>query len=144
MTLSPTTSAGLDLVLFHAGGLTCAVEASLVVALRDARTAPPAIALAELLDLAPASPIAPPSQARRLCVRQGHRERWLAIDEPVRHQHAPAAALYPLPPLVATRCRIRCVRALAWLRAHDAESLAILLDPRHLPERAIRSGKPLV
>lgn len=143
MTLSPTPSAGLDLVLFHVGGLTCAVEASLVAELRDARTAPPAIALAELLDLAPASSGDAPNQARQLCVLQGHRERWFAIDEPVRHQYAPAATLHPLPPLVAARCRIPYVRAVALFETRDAEALAIILDPRRLPEHAVRSGKPL-
>lgn len=73
----------------------------------------------------PVSAIASASPVRRTggaCGRTGH---------PL----PPAAALHPLPLLLAAVLTLPCVCALAHLEDPDGESLAVVLDPAHLPIR---------
>ncbi|MGB5063860.1 MAG: hypothetical protein WBQ37_08875 [Candidatus Competibacter sp.] len=128
-------AAGIDLVLFSAGGLTFAVESAKVRAL-EAADESEASNLANLLGLPAAAPVAGIRiPCRRLRLLHPSGELAVHVDEPVIHCRLSAAALHPLPLLLAAVLTLPCVCALAHLEDPDGESLAVVLDPAHLPIR---------
>ena len=123
---------GIDLVLFAAGELIFAVESAQVRALTAAEDGE-AVDLAALLGLSPAATGPRPRQRRLLWLFHPAGEQAVQVDEPVVHCHLAAVALYPLPPLLAARLMLPCVRALAGLAGPTGESLAVVLDSARLP-----------
>ena len=129
-----TPVTGIDWVLFVAGGLTFAVASAQVraMAVAEDRQAPE---LAALLGLPAAAPItgAQARQRRLLWLLHPTGDQAVQVCEPVVHYHLAATALYPLPPLLAARLTLPCVRALAGLSSPAGESLVIVLDSTRLP-----------
>ena len=125
---------GIDLVLFAADGLTFAVASAQVRAMTAAedREAPD---LAALLGLSPAASAteARTRQRRWLWLLHPTGDQAVQVYEPVVHCHLAATALYPLPPLLAARLTLPCVRALAGLTGPTGESLVVVLDSTRLP-----------
>ncbi len=145
----------IALLIFSIGALRFAVESIHVRSIADAdpsrdTTAP---ALADLLALTPAraSAFGPPrtagSRERLLRVSQdaGHRTATfdVRVEEPVALCRTPIGALYPLPALMAALSALSCVRGVVRLSPADPDDLAILLDPRRLPQqdRADATGR---
>ena len=123
---------GIDLVLFAAGGLTFAVESAQVRALTAVEDRE-AVKLAALLGLSSAATGDRTRQRRLLWLSHPAGEQAVQVEEPVIHCHLSAAALYPLPPLLAARLTLPCVRALAGLAGPLGESLVVVLDSTRLP-----------
>ncbi len=128
-------AAGIDLVLFFAGGLAFAVESARVRALEaaDGSEAPDLAGLLGLPAVASATGIR--TRNRRLRLLHPSGELTVRVDEPVIHHRLPASALHPLPPLLAATIKLPCVCALAGLKGPDGESMAVVLDPARLPAR---------
>lgn len=123
---------GIDLVLFAAGGCTFAVESTQVRALTAAEDGE-AVDLAALLGLSSAATGTQTRQRRWLWLFHPAGEQAVQVEEPVVHCHLSAAALYPLPPLLAARLTLPCVCALASLAGPLGESLVVVLDSTRLP-----------
>ena len=123
---------GINLVLFAAGGCTFAVESAQVRALTAAEDGQ-TVELAALLGLSSAATGTRTRQRRLLWLSHPTGEQAVQVDEPVVHCHLAAAALYPLPPLLAARLTLPCVRALASLAGSTGESLVVVLDSARLP-----------
>jgi len=123
---------GIDLVLFAAGGLTFAVESAQVRALTAVED-DEAVDLAALLGLSSAVMETRTRQRRLLWLYHPTGEQAVQVDEPVVHCHLTAAALHPLPPLLAARLTLPCVCALASLAGSLGESLVVVLDSTRLP-----------
>jgi len=94
----------LDVVTFAAGGHRYGIEASRVSAQR------------------------PAAGDGRPLLQIG--DRLIAVTPPVELRRFEAAAIHPLPPLVAARCRLAALLALAL----DGEGAILLLDGDRLPE----------
>ncbi|MBK1723655.1 hypothetical protein [Thiocystis violacea] len=124
-------SRGIDLVRFRAGGLTLAVEAAKVRGMRETQGSL-APRLADLLHIqeSPAT-AAPPERLLEFAHPEGPHS--LRVDEPVVHCRLPASALRPLPPLLAARQGLACIRALACVGQPPDEVLIIVLDAWRLP-----------
>uniref|UniRef100_UPI0035945DA1 hypothetical protein n=1 Tax=Thiocapsa sp. TaxID=2024551 RepID=UPI0035945DA1 len=75
---------------------------------------------------------------RLLRVRRdaGHRTATfdVRVEEPVALCRTPIGAVHPLPALMAALSALPCVRGVVRLSIGDADDLAILLDPRRLPQ----------
>ena len=129
-----TPVTGIDVVLFVAGGLTFAVASAQVRAMAVAEDRP-APELAALLGLPPAASTtgARTRQRRLLWLLHPTGDQAVLVYEPVMHCHLAATALYPLPPLLAARLTLPCVRALAGLSSPAGESLVVVLDSTRLP-----------
>ena len=123
---------GIDLVFFAAGGLTFAVESAQVRALTAVEDRE-AVKLAALLGLSSAATGDRTRQRRLLWLSHPAGEQAVQVEEPVIHCHLSAAALYPLPPLLAARLTLPCVCALASLAGPLGESLVVVLDSTRLP-----------
>lgn len=125
-------AAGVDLVFFSAGGLMLAVESVKVRGLSEVAGSK-APSMAALLHLPNGPDRAAPH--REWLLRLAHPDGTLTVrvDEPVIQGRLPATALYPLPPLLEARLTLTGVCALARWRKSDGESLAVILDPDHLP-----------
>jgi hypothetical protein len=126
---------GIALLSFSVGTLRFAVEAIHIRSISDPdrsreTTAP---ALADLLGPTPAR-----ASALGPLRTGGSRERTATFDvrveEPVALCRTPIGALYPLPALMAALSALPCVRGVVRLSIGDADDLAILLDPRRLPQ----------
>ncbi|CRI64148.1 hypothetical protein THIOKS11760005 [Thiocapsa sp. KS1] len=137
---------GIALLSFSVGTLRFAVEAIHIRSIPDPdrsreTTAP---ALADLLGPTPAraSALGPlrtgGSRERLLRVNRAAGQRTATFDvrveEPVALCRTPIGALYPLPALMAALSALPCVRGVVRLSIGDADDLAILLDPRRLPQ----------
>jgi hypothetical protein len=136
----------IALLSFSVGALRFAVEAIHIRSISDPdrsreTTAP---ALADLLGRTPApvSALGPlrtaGSRERLLRVSRaaGHRTATfdVRVEEPVALCRTPIGALYPLPALMAALSTLSCVRGVVRLSPADPDDLAILLDPRRLPQ----------
>jgi hypothetical protein len=138
----PTASgfAGIDLVVFSAGDLRCAVEARYVLAI--APIGPDdALAFSEFLGRAPTTN----TQQRLLCLRDSgaapsQHALW-RVDEPILLHHAQARDVQPLPPLVLDLTALRCLRGVVRL-GDTQDTLALLIDPLRLGDQS--SGAPPV
>lgn len=124
--------AEIDLVFFSAGGLVFAVESVKVRALREVEKYA-ALSMTTLLRLPePVDPGTPPRKWL-LCLVHPTGTLTVQVDEPITQIRLPATALYSLPPLLEARLTLPCVRALAYCRTSDSETLAVVLDPTRLP-----------
>jgi len=125
-------AADVDLVFFSAGGLMLAVESVKVRGLSEVAGSK-APSMAALLRLPqPADPAARPREWLLWLIRPDGMLN-VRVDGPVTQSRLPATALYPLPPLLEARLTLSGVCALARWRKSDGESLAVILDPDHLP-----------
>ncbi len=115
--------ATLDVVLFSAGGWRAGFEARLVRSSRPAAADADIDAIETLLGLAPCA-AALPRQSLQLKQAQGARE--LLVGAPVELASLPASRIHPLPPLLAARCKLHGLRALAL--TNNAGSAILLLD----------------
>lgn len=114
----------LDVVRFRCGSWSLAIEARHV---RGASSAPPAdaaVAIEALLGWPPAP--AGPRQCLSLRPPQAGTARAVAVDGPVELLPLAAAHIHALPPLLAARCQLRGLRALAWTGALDQPPLLLL------------------
>ncbi|MFD2112749.1 hypothetical protein [Thiorhodococcus fuscus] len=126
-----TDASGIDLVRFRVGALTLAVERTKVLGMRETQD-PLAPRLADLLQI-PASASAAATLGRLLEFDHPEGPHSLRVDEPVIHWRFPASALRPLPPLLAARQSLACVRALACVGHPPDDGLIIVLDAWKLP-----------
>ncbi len=139
----------IDLVVFSVGALRFAVLAEGIRGIADPAETPntQAPALADLLGLArascPASARTHGSRERLLRFRHtsqdgadGTQTPGVRIEEPISLWRAPVDAIHPLPALMEVLSELPCVRGLVTLSTTNADDLAILLDPRRLPEAA--------
>ena len=110
---APTPTA-LDVVVFAAGGHRFGIEALYVRAQRAGTDGPSAPSLPGLPGLA----------AGQDCVLLQIGDRLVAVTPPVELCRLDAATIHPLPPLLAARCRLRALRAVAV----DAAGVILLLD----------------
>ena len=120
----------LPVVLFSVGGWRMGVEARLVRGLRPAteiapETAPEG-ALAAALGLAQVSGSL--SGAHCLTLKRAEQDKEIRVDAPVDLLNLPIAAIYPLPPLLAARTRLRGLRALAIRPEAGEKALTLLFD----------------
>lgn len=137
---------GIALLIFSVGALRFAVESSHIRSIADPdrsrdTTAP---TLAHLLGLTHprgsglGTLRTTGSRERLLRVSQAAGQRAATLDvrveEPVALCRAPIGALYPLPALMAALSALACVRGVVRLSPADSDDLAILLDPRRLPQ----------
>lgn len=113
--------ATLDVVLFSAGGWRAGFEARLVRSSRPATTDAGGEEIETLLGLAPCA-AALPRQSLQLKQAQGARE--LLVGAPVELASLPASRIHPLPPLLAARCKLHGLRALAL--EQDAQAVVLL------------------
>ncbi|MBK1648831.1 hypothetical protein [Rhabdochromatium marinum] len=135
--MTAAATAGIDLVRFCAGGLTFAVEANKVSAMRAPQEPlPPRLSALLQLPRSAAEEAAP--RERLLDFTHPEGTRGLLVDEPVIQCHLPASTLHPLPPLMAARLNLRCVRALACFDSPPNDTLAIVIDAWHLPRPELR------
>lgn len=106
-----TAIAALDVVLFGVGAWRIGVEAGQV---RASRAPAPGergpAALAAVLDL-PAE--ANPANSQVLVVKAAAGDREFRVAGPVDLHPLPAACIHPLPTLLAARCRLPGLRAIA-------------------------------
>jgi hypothetical protein len=120
----------LDLVVFHWGRLVLALQAQQVAGL--AAAADPAIpSIGALLGVAAGGTGA--MRLLRLAAPAG--PAAVRVEEPVRQVRLPAAALRPLPPLLAARLRLPCIRALARSDTPDGAPI-VVLDAQYLTNSA--------
>ncbi len=112
----------LDVVLFNAGGWRAGFEARLVRSSRPAPLDADAEAIETRLGLAP-SAVTLPRQSLELKQAQGTRE--LLVGTPVELASLSAASIHPLPPLLAARCKLPGLRALAL--EQDAQAVILLV-----------------
>lgn len=117
----------LEVVAFSAGGYRFAVEAGQVRASHLPQAGDGSPSMAALLGLAEAGGT-PGAGKQLLTIKQRTADRTFAVDAPVRLLQLPAAAIHPLPDLVAARSRLPVLRALAL----DADGLTLLLDLQSL------------
>lgn len=115
--------ATLDVVLFSAGEWRAGFEARLVRSSRPAAADASGEEIETLLGLAPCA-TALPRQSLLLKQAQGARE--LLVGAPVELASLPASRIHPLPPLLAARCKLHGLRALAL--TNNAGSAILLLD----------------
>ena len=122
---SPTGQA-IDLVLFRWGTLELALQAGQVLALESAGAAdlPSIGALLGLPDAGPTGAL------RLLRVAGPTGTLHIRVEGPVTQARLPAAAIHPLPPLLAARLRLPWVRALAFRAGEGGGHLILILDPR--------------
>ncbi|MFB1488865.1 MULTISPECIES: hypothetical protein [unclassified Thiocapsa] len=144
---------GIDLVIFNLGTLRFAVDSALIQGVADPTGTPDARApsLADLLGLARGSSTAsahtPGSRERLLRFRHtlqdgasvGAQSPGVRIEEPVWLLRAPVDAIHPLPALLEALSKLPCVLGLVTVSTTNADDLAILLDPRRLPEEGCKA-----
>ncbi|NEX21011.1 hypothetical protein G3480_11925 [Thiorhodococcus mannitoliphagus] len=129
-----TDVSGIDLVRFGVGALTLAVERVKVRGMCKTQD-PFAPSLATLLQI-PQSAAAATPLGRLLEFDHPEGPHSLRVDEPVIHWRLPTSALRPLPPLLAARQSLACVRALAYIGHPPDDRLIIVLDAWQLPRLA--------
>jgi hypothetical protein len=113
----------LDIVLFSAGGCRAGFEACLVRASRPAPSGTTDAGIEELLGLAPSTGV----QTRQYVqLKQADEDRQILVDSPVDLVTLPLSAIHPLPPLLAARCSLKGLRALAL--EPNAESVILLFS----------------
>ncbi|RKT44797.1 hypothetical protein [Thiocapsa rosea] len=142
---------GIDLILFSVGALRFAVASEHILGIADlAETSEAQVpALTDLLGLprhpsGPASAQAHGARERLLRFRHtsqdgasdGAQRPGVRIEEPIALRRTQVDAIHPLPALMEALSELACVRGLVALSATNTDDLAILLDPRRLPEEA--------
>jgi len=115
--------AHLDIVLFAAGATPLACEARRVRAAQEL-TGADLPAVEALLGLPPTA-----GSRQTLIVRGADADWPLSVRGPVTLRSLPAADIHPLPELIAARCRLPGLRALAFV---DGQ-LTPIVDPRTWP-----------
>jgi len=128
-----TDASGIDLVRFRVGTLTLAVERAKVLGMCETQD-PLAPSLADLLQMQES---AAPTAALGRLLEFDHPDgpHSLRVDEPVIHWRLLTSDLRPLPPLLAARQGLACVRALACAGHPPDDTLIIVLDAWLLPRR---------
>jgi len=121
----------LDLVLFGAAGWRFGVEANSVVR-AGPLTLPSLPAVETLLGLSHSGPQGVTDRQRLTVKGAGD----LSVQRPVVLCSLPVGAFHPLPPLVAARCRLRALRALALLPG----GMVMVVDLRALLAEGLPSG----
>lgn len=101
----------LDVVLFSAGGWRVGFEAGQVRACRPASADAAGDEIEAMLGLSP-SPNSPPRQ--HLLLKHSDGDRQILVGSPVDLVSLPVSSIHPLPPLLAVRCRLNGLRALAF------------------------------
>jgi len=114
----------LELVLFRWGTLELALPCDRVQALEADRD-PRWPSIGDLLGL----PAAAPGLMRLLLVAGPGGTLRIRVQEPVTRVRLPAAAIHPLPPVLAARLRLPWVRALAHRPDQGPGVLTVILDP---------------
>lgn len=114
----------LDVVRFRCGTWSLAIEARHVRGASSAPAASAAVAIEALLGWPPA----PAGPRHCLSVRppQAGTARAVAVDGPVELLPLAAAHIHALPPLLAARCQLRGLRALAWTGPLNQPPLLLL------------------
>jgi len=124
MSEAAAADATVDVAVFRVGGHLFGVEASQVRGSRPAGGDTAGVRDAETLLGFPASTQA---TTRQVLTIKGQPEDWeLAVDAPLELRSLEAAAIHPLPDLVAARAGLRQLRALALV----ADGLMTLVDLR--------------
>ncbi|MDR3369135.1 hypothetical protein [Rhodoferax sp.] len=116
--------ATLDVVLFSAGEWRAGFEARLV------RSSRPALANASGKTIETQLGLAPPAGAtprQYLELKRAQDVREVLVGAPVELVTLPASSIYPLPPLLAARCKLHGLRALAL--EQDAKAVVLLFEP---------------
>ena len=114
----------LELVLFRWGALELALPRDRVQTLEADRD-PRRPSIGDLLGLSAAAP----GLMRLLLVAGPGGTLRIRVQEPVTRVRLPAAAIHPLPPLLAARLRLPWVRALAHRPDQGTGVLTVILDP---------------
>lgn len=133
MSKAAASDATVDVVVFRVAGYLFGVEASQVRGSRPAGGDLAGVRSAEALLGFPASSRV---AARRVLTIKGDPEDWqLAVDAPLELRRLEAAAIHPLPDLVAARADLHQLRALALVE----DGLISLVDLR-----AIENSRNLI
>jgi hypothetical protein len=109
----------LDAVLFSAGKWRAGFEARAVRASRPAPTGAAGTDVETLLELELSAGLGP-----RQYLQLKHGDREILVGSPVDLVSLPVAAIHPLPPLLAARCKLNGLRALAL--EPNAENIILL------------------
>lgn len=118
----------IDVVMFSAGAWRIGVEAHWV---RSSRGAPPEATgheIAALLGLEPTTAAAPTAPRQFLQLRLPEGDVEILVDGPVELHTLPATAIHALPPLFATRTRLRALQALAFDPLIHSQGFIFLFD----------------
>lgn len=122
--MSPSnTHETLDVVLFSAGGYRAGFEAREVRASRPAPAAATGSDVETLLGMEPSTGIA---ARQHLLLKHADGDREILVGAPVDLVSLSVGNIHPLPPLLAARCQLKNLRALAIASDNGAETLILL------------------
>jgi hypothetical protein len=114
---STTQPEGIDMVCFHAGPWRCAIEPHWIVSSHathqndnnnDNNNVEKIQEITTWLGLPD-----PPSGTRQILTLRQSNPQQLAVSPPVELRNFDYSAIHPLPPLLAARCNLRGIKALA-------------------------------